>query len=104
MANIGLTFLKSVELCVKYFSGSERREKVEVNEEGIEVAHFPLLAVVGRERVVVILGFIEGLGEAAGEGDRRRRERPLFSFSNKSGKYRVLLNLQNHRLLNFVST
>jgi len=79
-------------------------KKVEVNEEGIEVAYFPFLAKVGGERVVVVAGFIEGLGEAAAEGDRRKRERPLFSFSNKSGKCRVLLNLQNHRLLNFVST
>jgi hypothetical protein len=39
-----------------------------VNEEGIEVGDLPLLAVVGREGVVVVVGFIEDGVEAAEEG------------------------------------
>ncbi len=43
-----------------------------MDEQGIEVCNLPLLPVVWRERVMVIVGFVEFLVEAAEEGGRLR--------------------------------
>ena len=43
-------------------------EEVEMDEKGIEVCDLPLPAIVGWERIGVVVGFIESGIEAAEEG------------------------------------
>ena len=64
-----------------------------MNEEGIEVGDFPLLAVVGWEGVVVGVCFIEGGGEAAKEGGHGEVDATMAEVYGGVDEYRLFVGI-----------